>query len=418
MALIKCSECKLQVSDKALSCPHCGYPMQKTNFHKQQVKKINPNKHKRLPNGFGSIINRTTQNLRNPYYARICVGRNTEGKILLKPLKPQASFKTYNEAYAALLEYNRNPYDLDDDITLMQLYEKWTDTYFKTLQDNSARTIISAWAFCTAFYDMRAKDVRARHIKACMDEGYRIGTQGKQKGEKIKPSPSTKSRIKSLFNLMFDYALEYELVTMNYARTFDISDEILNECAIAKKTHCNIGTKDLNILWNNVNNIKYVDLILIQCYGGWRPQELGLIELKNVYLDEGYIVGGMKTDAGKNRIVPIHPKILEFVKKYYLEAQSLNSNFLFNCTDAQKGGYKMTYDKWAYRFRNIMELLNLNPNYRPHDPRKTFVTMAKKATVDEYVIKLIVGHKILDLTEETYTVRSIDWLKQEMFKMI
>ena len=25
--LIKCPECELQVSDKALSCPHCGYPM-------------------------------------------------------------------------------------------------------------------------------------------------------------------------------------------------------------------------------------------------------------------------------------------------------------------------------------------------------------------------------------------------------
>lgn len=27
MALMKCPECGLQVSDKALSCPHCGYPL-------------------------------------------------------------------------------------------------------------------------------------------------------------------------------------------------------------------------------------------------------------------------------------------------------------------------------------------------------------------------------------------------------
>ena len=25
--LIKCKECELQVSDKAISCPHCGYPI-------------------------------------------------------------------------------------------------------------------------------------------------------------------------------------------------------------------------------------------------------------------------------------------------------------------------------------------------------------------------------------------------------
>ena len=73
---------------------------------------------------------------------------------------------------------------------------------------------------------MRAKDVRARHIKGCMEEGFRIETRGKKKGEKIHPSPSTKSRIKSLFNTMFDYALEYEIVPMNYARTFEISGDI------------------------------------------------------------------------------------------------------------------------------------------------------------------------------------------------
>lgn len=25
--LIKCPECELQVSDKAMNCPHCGYPI-------------------------------------------------------------------------------------------------------------------------------------------------------------------------------------------------------------------------------------------------------------------------------------------------------------------------------------------------------------------------------------------------------
>lgn len=28
MALIKCPECGNEVSDRAVACPHCGYPMQ------------------------------------------------------------------------------------------------------------------------------------------------------------------------------------------------------------------------------------------------------------------------------------------------------------------------------------------------------------------------------------------------------
>lgn len=31
MALIKCPECNKDVSDKAVSCPHCGYPIQNQN---------------------------------------------------------------------------------------------------------------------------------------------------------------------------------------------------------------------------------------------------------------------------------------------------------------------------------------------------------------------------------------------------
>ncbi len=53
---------------------------------------------------------------------------------------------------------------------------------------------------------------------------------------KIYPSPRTKSRIKSLFNNMFDYALEYEIVPMNYARTFEISGDIIVEIEKTRKT--------------------------------------------------------------------------------------------------------------------------------------------------------------------------------------
>jgi integrase len=46
-----------------------------------------------------------------------------------------------------------------------------------------------------------------------------------------------------------------------------------------------------------------------------------------------------------------------------------------------------------------------------------FITMAKKAGLDEYAIKYIVGHAILDLTERVYTQRSKEWLKEEIEKI-
>ena len=121
------------------------------------------------------------------------------------------------------------------------------------------RTVSSAWAYCSSVYNMRAKDLRVRHIKGCMEEGYRIETRGKNKGQKVYASAGTKSRIKSIFNNMLDYALEYEIVDKNYARTFEISGDIVKEMSEAKRNHIPFTEKELEILWSNVDKVKFAD---------------------------------------------------------------------------------------------------------------------------------------------------------------
>lgn len=409
--IIKCIECGLQVSDKAILCPHCGFPMQPNAVGKYTRKKKGRPK---LPNGFGQISEIKNRNLRNRFRVMVTVGKTSEGKLISKLLKPNAYFKTYNEAYEALVEYNKNPYDLNtSSITMTELYEKWSKEYLKTVATSNVRSIQSAWNYCSVLYEMRVADVRAKHLKKCIDGASREG-----KGKIIQASANTKSRIKSIFNLMFDYANENDLVEKNYARTFNVSDKILKEVEEVKRGHISFTDKEMEILWKNVDKIPYVDVILIQCYSGWRPQELGLIELNRVDLNNWVFAGGMKTDAGMNRLVPIHSKIRPLIKKRYEEAININSKYLINCTDSQrKNDIKMTYDKYRHRFRSIRDKLNLNPEHRAHDPRKQFITMAKRYNLDEYAIKYIAGHRISDITEKIYTDRTVQWLKDEMEKI-
>lgn len=126
----------------------------------------------------------------------------------------------------------------------------------------------------------------------------------------------------------------------------------------------------------------------------------------------------MKTDAGKQRIVPIHSRIQELVKRNYEFAVSIGSEYLFN--DKEKthaGSWAVTHDKYANRFKKVISQLNLNPEHRPHDPRKTFITIGKKANMDEYALKEMVGHSIQDITESTYTVRYLEWLREDIEKI-
>lgn len=411
--LMKCPECELQVSDKAISCPHCGYPLNTQGVSLK--KKRTSNKRRRLPNGFGQISEIKNQNLRNRFRVMVTVGKSPTGKPICKPLKPQSYFPTYNDAYEALVKYNKNPYDLDDAITVEKLYERWSELYFNTLRSKaSVRTITSAWSYCSSIYNMRAMDIRARHVKHCMDNGIAVVN-----GVEKTPTAGVKTRIKSLFNLMLDYALEYEIVDRNYARTFNISDDILKEKEQTRRGHIPFTDDEIKTLWDNVCSIQYVDVVLIQIYSGWRPQELGLLEINNVNLDDWTFLGGMKTEAGKDRIVPIHSKIRPLVKRKYEEALAIGSKYLINCVDAKThtNSLKFTYDKYKVRFDNIIKQLHLNEQHRPHDPRMHFVTSAKKSRVDEYAIKYIVGHSIADITERVYTEREINWLKEEIEKI-
>lgn len=374
----------------------------------------------KLPNGYGSVA-KLSGNRRKPYIARVTLGwvHDKETDKMVQNRIPIGTYKTKKEALQALAEYAANPYDIqNDNLTLAELYQKWTDDYFPTLgSESSQRTIISAWRYCHAIHDMRVKDIRARHIKGIMEDGYIISDRGKNAGGKTKASAGTKSRIKSMFNLMLDYALEYELIDKNYARTFDLSHDIIKEKEETTRGHIIFTDAEMQALWDHVDSLRFVDWILIQCYMGWRPQELAKLKIENVHLEEGYVIGGMKTDAGKNRIVPIHSKIAILVKKNYDTATDLGSEYLFNDPSAVKGGMTITYDKYAGRFTKIISALHLRKDHRPHDPRKTFITMAKKAGVDEYVIKRLIGHRITDITEAAYTERDVDWLRKELEKI-
>jgi len=373
--LITCPECQLMLSDKAAVCPHCGFQP------KNPTRRVAKKPHRRLPNGFGQITEIKGRYLRKPYRAMISVGKKPNGRPDSKIL---AYFETYNDAYAALVEYNRNPYDLDVAMTVQELYEKWSATIDLT------RNITSVWPYCEQVYGMKVQDLRVRHIKSCME---------------VPEAPTAKTNIKSLFNRMLDYAVEYEIVQKNYARDFSV------EQYKTQTNHIAYTPEEVKQLWQNTS-IPLMNAILLQCYTGFRPQEMCTIRKEDVNINERYIIGGMKTKSGKDRKVPICDKALPLVNKLLYMSDLLDSEYLVCDND----GKPLSYDKYYHRFTAIMKEIGIE-GHKPHDPRKTFVTMCKDKNVDEYAIKRMVGHKIEDITESVYTDRKFDWLLDEVKKI-
>lgn len=351
----------------------------------------------KLPNGFGSVYKLKVKPRRKPWMA-IRTMRwdiDEEKRTSRQVRKVIGYYAIKQEAITALTHYNENPYDLDSrTLTFSDVYEKWTASYFPTIGASSTRTITAAYRYCKPLYDIRMKDIRVEHLEQTILNAD-VGN-------------STKGRIKSVFNLMYKYALKHEIVDKDYAQL----------CSGVKRTAPQIvripfSDQEIESLWEHLE-IPFVDMILVGIYSGWRPQELAVLKIADVDLANMFYSGGLKTDAGKNRIVPIHPLLADLVTKNYNQAVETGSEYLFNDPDGQQGTH-LTYDKYRGRFRKVMDRLGMD--HKPHDTRHTFITKAKEVDMNEYILKMIVGHEIRDITEKVYTHRTLDDLKNEMKKI-
>ena len=153
--------------------------------------------------------------------------------------------------------------------------------------------------------------------------------------------------------------------------------------------------------------MEFIGTILILIYTGLRIGELLDIKIKDVDINNRYMRGGSKTKAGKNRIIPIHKKILPFITNWYNNALSIGSEYLiFNHKGKQMQYWNYYHEKWE----KIIQQLELDSNHKPHDTRHTFATDMDNINANKLCIKRIMGHASKDITDNVYTHKDIERL--------
>ena len=114
----------------------------------------------------------------------------------------------------------------------------------------------------------------------------------------------------------------------------------------------------------------------------------------------GTITGGTKTKSGKDRVVPIHPKIRGIV-----EVRLKGSgDFLFSYND-----HKCHDTTYRALWGTVMQTADLQ--HTPHDCRHTFRSRLDSAGANKRCIDLMMGHKSIDVGERVYTHKTLDELK-------
>lgn len=202
--------------------------------------------------------------------------------------------------------------------------------------------------------------------------------------------------IKTLFNQMYKYAIMNEICTDNKAFFTTIEQEIDDEHGVP------FTVEQIREFWKHSDN-EEIQFVLIMCYSGFRISEFKQIEIN---LEQKYFHGGLKTKASRERTVPIHPDIYDFVVSRMSKYKTL-----LPCT--------VNYYRVAH-FYPLMEKLDMvgDPKHTPHDCRHTFSMLCEKYKVFENDRKRMMGHSFKnDITNAVYGHRDLKDLEMEIRKI-
>lgn len=325
------------------------------------------------PNHYGTVT-KLSGNRRRPFIIK--EGNTGKQKII-------GYAATREEGLILLAQYNNNAWDIEaDKITLQQLYDLWLEKRAIKLGTSNQNLLKAAYKHCISLSDMQYKKIKSYHMQDCIDN---CGL-----------SYSMQSAIKNLFGHLDRFAMELDIISKCYS-------SLLTSAPIPETTKQIFTDEEVNRLWQN-QNINYVDSILFLLYTGFRISEMFDLKIENIDIKNQTMIGGIKTEAGKNRIVPIHSKIFHIVQNRLKQSKS---GYLFECNDK-----KLKSSCYRRSWANIMKILEMK--HTPHECRHTFRSRLDSVGANKVCIDKIMGHKSEGTGERVYTHKSIEELKKNI----
>lgn len=320
----------------------------------------------RRANGTGSIYKMTHKPLRKPYRVVITAGFTDDGKAIRKTV---GTFKTAREAQECLKNYNGNPAEcIRQDITFGQCWEWMLED--KKRAGVGLKPYTAARPRVEHLFKRQITDIRLADLQRIIDAHSHM-------------SRSTIKVILKGLNGTYRAAAKNDIKLTNYPSLLVLPPEPENKEGIHKP----YTPAEIVDLWEANDKMSKWQLIYI--YTGMRPAELVNMELDNIHLKERYMIGGVKTKAGKNRIIPIAECIVPLLTDAYAKAKFKQAATLGKVMPAYK----------TYRLA-----ISAANGHRPHDGRHTFATFADACGIDENIIKRILGHSLAaNITQSIYT---------------
>lgn len=368
-------------------------------------------KHPKLPNGFGSI-KKLSGNRTNPYAV---YPPTTEFAPNGSPKTPKALcyVSDWYTGFYALMEYKSGTFnaehfsapeigtsDKKQDViskiiasyncqtrnavrarSFAEVYAEFFSYKYerdktRSYSKSSIGATKAAYGQASALHDIPFCSIKTEDLQAVVDN--------------CPKKHATKEHIVNLFRQMYDYAYAHDLCDRKY------SDHIRINTPDDDEKGEPFTEQEISLVWEHAEGNEVLQAVLIMVYSGFRISAYRKLEIN---MEEQYFRGGVKTSAGKNRIVPFNREIIPFIRE---------DNLLF----------KKDVGHFRLLFNAALAEIGVT-GHTPHDCRHTFSWLCDKYHVDTLSKKMLMGHSLgNDVTDAKYGHRTLDELRAEINKIV
>ncbi len=334
------------------------------------------------PNNAGSVY-KLSGKRRKPWAAAVTLGYDDDGKRKYKT----TTHATKADALKALALFSDNMTDRPN-IKLKELYDEWSEKHFQRVTKKTEEDYEYAYSKISILNNKKFSDLRTKHFQTIIDNMHL--------------SYSAHHKVKTLVNLLYKYAEENDIVNKNYGSFIKIPKS-------HKKEKERFSEEDIKKLKKHSYEHN-VMLILCMIFTGFRPTAFFSLTKESYNEKYNILIGGIKTEAGINRVVPINSNIQYYID-YFL---SLNGETLFCRKDGK--AYTNLRNFREREYKPALELCKVR-YLPPMRTRHTFSSLMVKYNVKKLAHTKMMGHTKYSMSADVYSHIDAADLNKEIEKI-
>ncbi len=353
---MQCRKCKAQIPDDAVFCQYCGAKQQ------GEQKRV-----RRRANGFGTVYKMSGRR-RRPWAA-------VKDKVWI------GNYETKTAALEALGKLVVDPVADRYNLTFAEVFKLWKAEHYQDVGEAGAEQYDNAYE---VFADLHSRKFRDLHTSDFQEVIDRHSSK----------SVSTVSKYKQLLTQMSEWAIRERIIQTNFAHY------------VKAKGRASVGREPMNdeeiaLIFKAAETDETAKIVAMLLATGMRIGELFQLPAADYYGD--YVIGGEKTEEGRNRIIPIRKEGRPFFEYF---AQHTTGEKLLD-------GYVGNKSPDNFRKRDYYPLLDKLGIDRTKTPRSTRTTYGTRAVAEDLppaVLQKVLGHREFSTTQKYYNKPNADAL--------